>query len=471
MEISDEDYDILANDVENWEKNHTIRIDETDDFIDSPDSSEPSESESSILDSISPNNISNNISNNIKGHIIYNICEEIREFWKQNYVIKNIEPINNILAVTLSHAFPDDPIWILLVAQSSSLKTELLRSLGEEETDKIFPVSRITKNAIMPGSGTGLSLGTMAGGKILVIKDLTTILESRKDDLSTIASGLREIYDGYTGVISPMEKGSYTRKDKITLIAGVTPDAIDNAKLFKTDLGERLIYTRFPDWQIIDNDKIKLEIGEQTNKRDKIKLLTNKFLDIIFQTRLKFIQKQVQTPTYLIDTEFFEYIKGLTNLITTIRREVYWNTYNSTITNISHTEGPHRLRNQLYKMSTMLTIIKGKTKMDNDILNNIIQIGLDSTPNKRIMVLIQFFEQGLYIQIPSTTIKGISNEYIIAKLEHNMVHTQIRKNLCELEALRIINKIKHSNGKYIYWKLNDKFIIENKKILNKIIKR
>lgn len=146
----------------------------------------------------------NNVDKNgkINKSPLVGICDDIRKFWIDNFLIKDIDIIDIPLAVALSHGLPDDPVWLIIISQSSGLKSEIIRSFGDEPTPFIIPVSKITANAIMSGSKGGDCLAYDAHNKILMIKDLTTVLESRPEIVATVASQLREMYDGYISVAS-----------------------------------------------------------------------------------------------------------------------------------------------------------------------------------------------------------------------------------------------------------------------------
>lgn len=389
------------------------------------------------------------------------ICSEIRDFWIKNYVIKDIDIIDICMGVAISHAFPDDPVWLCMVAQSSGLKTEIVRSFGDVSDIQIHPTSKITENAVISGAGEGKgdSLVGKINGKIWLIKDLTTLLESRPETVHSVSSHMREVYDGYISVDSGMKGGSKNAKVRCTLIAGVTPDAIDNTKIFRTEMGERMIYKRFPEHSVTDRDKtIEVLFGQRLlseNRRKEINDIMNRLLFCIFA--LKDYSKYINIK---INDDSFRKIFCLAEVIALLRRSVTWNYKGNEIIEIGRPEGPYRLTKQLVKLVLSLKFVKN-SELDDEIIKSITRIGLDSIPFKRSVVLEPLFYH--YPKLQESL--GINNSLITyyANTGCGISKGAARFALEELREFNIIEN--HNEVHEKWWKFTEKFITEHKEAL------
>ena len=101
--------------------------------------------------------------------------------------------VDIILAVIIANLFKIDPLWMLITGASSTAKTELLQALDKLPIS--FFISDLTMNTLVSGK-KGASLLPRLDKKIIVMKDFTTILSKRPDDLKIIMGHLREVYDG-----------------------------------------------------------------------------------------------------------------------------------------------------------------------------------------------------------------------------------------------------------------------------------
>ena len=148
-----------------------------------------------------------------------------------------------LVGAILAHRLGGDPVWLLIVAPPGGTKTEALRALFGHRS--IFPLSDLTARTFASGLDTDRgdpSLLSRLGEQILVLKDLTTVLEMTREERQAILAQLREIYDGR------FDKAWGTGQEihwegRLGLIAGVTP-VIDRHQAVLATLGERFVYLR-----------------------------------------------------------------------------------------------------------------------------------------------------------------------------------------------------------------------------------
>ena len=147
------------------------------------------------------------------------------------------------LAVVIANRMEADPLWALIVAPPSSGKTEIIRSLSDVRD--VVPLSSLTPQTFASGferKGVETSLLPKITGKIIVMKDFTTILTMYRDKRAEILAQLREIYDGQFSKEWGNGK-SFEWSGKVGLLAGVT-GVIDREYALGAILGERFLLYR-----------------------------------------------------------------------------------------------------------------------------------------------------------------------------------------------------------------------------------
>jgi len=97
---------------------------------------------------------------------------------------------------------PGDPVWLLLVAVSSSGKTEILASIAD--LPEVEPAATLTEAALLSGSprkdraqgATGGLLSKIGDYGILTLKDFGSVLSMHRESRAATLAALREAYDG-----------------------------------------------------------------------------------------------------------------------------------------------------------------------------------------------------------------------------------------------------------------------------------
>ena len=110
--------------------------------------------------------------------------------------IEDIQATDIMMAVAISVVLPGDPLWLFVIAPAGGSKTEQLRAYSG---DRIFTISTLTPQTLISGlkGFDKIDLLPNLDGKVLVIKDFTSILSKKPEDQTAIFADLREAYDGY----------------------------------------------------------------------------------------------------------------------------------------------------------------------------------------------------------------------------------------------------------------------------------
>lgn len=142
------------------------------------------------------------------------------------------------LAVNVSLKIPGPLLWVHFVGESSSLKTTLARFISSA-SDKCYSVSKFKGLYSGYKSGdTDTSLVPKLQGRVLVINDLTPLLQADKGTQDEVFGDLRDIYEGVGG--AHFKNGVNRNYDGV--VFGCITCVTDVIRKFgRSDLGERFI--------------------------------------------------------------------------------------------------------------------------------------------------------------------------------------------------------------------------------------
>jgi hypothetical protein len=403
------------------------------------------------------------------------LCEQIREQFKKHLLIKDDNIIDVPYATVVTHMFPGDTLWTACVGQSSGGKTEILRSIGEQRTGFVYPVSRITQGGILSGAKGEVGMAYDANNKIVLIKDLVTAITSKNSE--TVFSQLREMFDGSINITSGLgeEDNKKTSKGKsgikVTLIAGVTPDVLSGDTIFKSALGERFIYYMFPKFEIGDIKELtkrRTSGSSDDGKRRIINALADKLLNKIFELRKMHFARDTDIESF-IDDDYFEWLYQLSAFTAYLRRTVGWSWNKYNIDTIGTEEAPHRLQKELTRISVGLKIVKMKYSVNDDEVKNVImKICTDSIPYRRFAGIRIFMS--LKKIMDKTNVKGIVvKERLMLEFGFSKSTAKtVISELVEMNILRVSGE-NNENGDFTVLELNGDFVKDYGQILEDVI--
>jgi len=148
--------------------------------------------------------------------------------------------IRTTLSLVAANRLKGDPVWLFLVAPSSSLKTEMIQALFD--LPFVEDIGFLTDKVLVSGIQGKSLLSPTLHNKILAFKDFQAILSLYSEVKSRVLAQLREIFDGK--VISRYGHGEkIVWQGKLGFIAGVT-ETIDREFTLHRALGERFLYFR-----------------------------------------------------------------------------------------------------------------------------------------------------------------------------------------------------------------------------------
>jgi len=308
---------------------------------------------------------------------------ELREEFDKWLYIEDQEYLSVLLAVKVSHFMPGDPVWMFIIGPSGDTKTEMLRSMVDENTKE---TQTLTSHTIVSGYNprdtdrSRYDLAPKLHEKIWLIYDFSEMLAKKQDERNEIFSQLRSLYDGVvskdfgTGlqVVYGSGRGGIDRLHT-TLMAACTPQ-IDNYLLEQQLLGTRHLSYRVntrDNERIMDKCEKNMEFVDEMRK--KLRLATQEYI------------KTIQIKEIELSEEEKRKLKALSNLLVLLRAGVRVNRYTDEVEDISWPEKPsrvHKMIVKLYKALLHIADIKPEDAMR--VINNVV---FSSVPEKRVLIL------------------------------------------------------------------------------------
>jgi predicted transcriptional regulator len=336
-----------------------------------------------------------------------------------------------LLAAVIANRLDGDPFWLFLVNPPGGAKTELIRGLSA--VPEIYPLSSLTPRTLVSGleakAGREPSLLPKLNGKILTLKDFTTVLTMRREDRAEILSQLREIYDGHYRKDFGTGK-SLNWTGKVGLIAGVT-EVIDTYYSVNQVLGERFLLFRLgsQDGLLVAKKAIENQ-GHEKEMRQAIQEVLTAFLSQIDLTTM---------PT--LPDPILEKLIHLATFCVTARSGVLRDS-SGEIDYIPGPEGPARLAKQLVLFCKALVMVHGSAIVGEEEYRVAYRLAWDTIPGQKRRLL----------EILSQDNLGRSIRQIAKMTGYS--YATARRYLQELGAMGLL--VETGEGQAAVWQMSEK---------------
>ena len=269
------------------------------------------------------------------------------------------------------------PVWLLLIGPPGCGKT--MPMLGVQNSPFIYACSSFRPTALISGwgvkGGQDVSMLPKLQGKILMVKDMSSLLCQHNEVVSEIMGLLRDAYDGScartygTGVERRYEV-------KFGFIGAATPDIDANWSL-NVRLGERFL--RFRIKSTLDQVYGKIDLSLANIKSETH---TDNVVEDVSLGYLKHLTREgAELPHFAMQKE----IGRLAQLGAILRTSVSRQAYSRQVLVIPEWEEATRYAKQLAKLALGLAFIRGKKENDEEEMNDlkaIVRSGLDAKIEK-----------------------------------------------------------------------------------------
>ncbi len=339
------------------------------------------------------------------------------------------------LAAVVANRLPGDPLWLLLVAASSSGKTEILVSLNG--LDEVVVAATMTEAALLSGSpkkehaagASGGLLKTVGDYGILTLKDFGSVLSMHRDARAAVLAALREIYDGAWDRHVGVDGGRTLHWDgKLGLIAGVTT-VVDSHHAVMDSLGSGFAFYR------VDVDERAEQGARALEHRDGARAMRAELRDVI----TGFFHQLVLPSSDTLSGQDKQRLVTLADLVTMARSPVERDRQSREIELIPDPEAPARFAIMLAGLLEGLRVIG----LDDDHAWRLtVKTAFDSMPAQRRRA----------IEYLAEAASGVATKP--AALALGLPTTTVRRTLEDLAAHGIVERQSEGEGQADTWKLS-----------------
>jgi ribosomal protein L37AE/L43A len=285
-----------------------------------------------------------------------------------------------IFGTTIAHRLPGDPLWMFIVAPPGGTKTEPLLSLTG--APNVVCKSTLSSKGLVSGqkanAGIEPSLLPRLHGRVLIVKDFTTILTMAQYERDEIIGILRDAFDGKF----ERDWGNAKLVSWLThfgFIAGVTP-AIEQFMGGGTAFGERFISYTMPLEDSIHGRRPYLKrAGQNSGKEVEMKAELQKAASAVLNYEFKFHIK--------INEEVEDRIIDMAQFTSIMRGAVTRDRYSKEVTHSAYSELGTRLVKQYTKLIMGITAFHRETKPTERALEACRRICIGSVPTERRKVI------------------------------------------------------------------------------------
>lgn len=288
--------------------------------------------------------------------------------------------IDCILATAIASLLPGDPIWMFVVAPPGGTKTEICRAFKGEH---IYAVDTLTPQALLSGfrakKGENVDILEELDGKLLVIKDFTSMLQKPQVVRDEVFGRLRAAYDG--SLVGAYGSGvlRQIRVSTFGILAAVTP-VIDNYTTVHSLLGERFIRVR--------NRNDRKESSRTALKQLGLEVKMRTEIAEILRIGLDYYALKSNNGLAVLKPDTAEKIINLADFIAILRTGVPRN-FKNEIVNKPEPELGTRLSKQLTRLGQALSV------MDCYTYEHLSRVAMDTVPKTRLDIVMALYENGV----------------------------------------------------------------------------
>lgn len=307
------------------------------------------------------------------------------------------------------------PVWLLIIGPPGCGKT--LPMMAIQHSPYTYACSSFRPTALISGwgirGGEDMSLIPKLNGKILLVKDLSSLLSQNRDIVNEIFGLLRDAYDGAcsrafgTGV-------ERVYKSRFGFIGATTPD-VDAHWGLNVRLGERFL--RF---------RVKSTMEQVYAKIDKAleSLLEEERVDSVIEEAslgfLKYLKRDAPLPKLSHTKE----IGRLAQLGAILRTAVARGARSQQVLVVPEWEEATRYAKQLAKMALALAYIRDKETNDNEEMEDLkilVRDGMDARMEKICKMVythpeLDTGEIALRLNLPSFTVRSCLDDLSVARI-------------------------------------------------------
>ena len=194
----------------------------------------------------------------IRDAALFHVHEVAKRMW--GWAGTDLTALDASLAVAMTVQTAEIPVWLINLAPASHGKTEMLSCIEQAMGTKAFAFDKLTPASLVSGivdkDGVSNDLLPLLNASLVVLKDMSPILEMNAAERNMIIGDLRSIYDGqFTKAFA--KRGIVRYETRFNLLAAATP-AWENYYAVQGVLGQRFLQVRIPSVSVKMPDEMKV---------------------------------------------------------------------------------------------------------------------------------------------------------------------------------------------------------------------
>jgi hypothetical protein len=237
--------------------------------------------------------------------------EQVKATLRAHFEIVDWQGVEIILATAAAHYIPAEMLWLRFIGPSRSGRTELLRAVTEHPDCAEMEV--LTLAAFRGGFRKGPKVLDRTRGKLVITKDIASILTSRKDLRTEIFGVLRGIKDGKLTSDFGSDEGHLVQQASFDWILAATSSGIEQQRQLEGLLGQRFIDLR---WQPGNREEMAYQAAKNNPYLNDV-IRPALALDVL--SLLYRVEKVVQTETITLSDKELREIARIANSVAIAR--------------------------------------------------------------------------------------------------------------------------------------------------------
>ena len=239
--------------------------------------------------------------------------EQVKTTLRQHFEIKDWEGVEIILAVAAAHYIPGEMLWLRFIGPSRSGRTEFLRAIAEHPDCAEMEV--LTPAAFRGGWAKGAKVLKRINGKLVITKDVASILTTRKDMRTEIFGLLRGIKDGRLTSDFGSDEGHLEQEARFDWILAATTTGIEQQRQLEALLGQRFIDLR---WRPGNREQMAFQAASNNPYLKAIRTgLTVDVLSLLFRAG-----ELAETESYTLTDDDLRWIAKVADATAVLRTPV-----------------------------------------------------------------------------------------------------------------------------------------------------
>jgi hypothetical protein len=298
---------------------------------------------------------------------------------REHYHEPDVQAARIVLGAVAAHALDGQPVWMMIVAPPGSMKTELAEALAD--CPQVHMIDKFTPRTFLSGQIQDAAKGHKARKPsllhrigdtgIIVVRDFSTVLGMRKDDLKSVLADFRCIYDGALASEYGTSEEKVAWRGRISCIVCATPQVDDHYSSVRS-LGERFLIVRPP--RAGREAALRAMNQDLPRQRHEHRAAVKRLIYGLSAERIGVAAEKQEQIVSL--AEFVERAR------TFVPRD-----YRKQIVGVSDPASPTRLSQQLCQLARGLARLNHRPSVSEMDMDDVRRVGLDCLPAVRRDVL------------------------------------------------------------------------------------